>query len=233
MNMPSTDYLGASKKCDIVMKGGVTSGIVYPRAVCRLATEYRFQSIGGTSAGAIAAALTAAAEYARTQGRSVFDDLSRIPAWLGDKQPSQRNSNLFNLFQPQAALRNLFRIAAALLIKGWGPRLVKLSAALWLDLILGALPGVAVILLGLEVHHPWAVILGGLIVVAGLAVAAVLGIIVRVVQLPKFRFGLCTGYAPPAPGKPPALIEWLNNQITSMAGSTLNHTLTLDRKSVV
>src|SRR6266849_3116435 len=197
MNMPSPDYLSASKKCDIVMKGGVTSGIVYPRAVCRLATEYRFQSIGGTSAGAIAAALTAAAEYARTQGRSVFDDLSRIPAWLGGKQPSQRDSNLFNLFQPQPAVRNLFRIAAALLIKGWGPRLVKLSAALWLDLILGALPGVAIILLGLEVHPAWAVILGGFIVIAGLWVAAVLGIIVRVVQLPKFRFGLCTGYTPP------------------------------------
>src|SRR6266700_211151 len=47
--MPDNPYVSASKKCDIVMKGGITSGVVYPRAVTRLAREYRFQSIGGTS----------------------------------------------------------------------------------------------------------------------------------------------------------------------------------------
>ena len=54
------------------MKGGITSGIVYPGLICKLAERYEFQSIGGTSAGAIAAALTAAAEYARRNGRDVF-----------------------------------------------------------------------------------------------------------------------------------------------------------------
>ncbi|HJS72645.1 MAG TPA: patatin-like phospholipase family protein, partial [Vicinamibacteria bacterium] len=66
--MPQDDYSLASRKCDIIMKGGITSGIVYPKAVCRLAVEYRFRSIGGTSAGAIAAAATAAAEYGRLKG---------------------------------------------------------------------------------------------------------------------------------------------------------------------
>jgi hypothetical protein len=47
----------ADKYCDLVMKGGITSGIVYPNAVLSLAREYRFKSIGGTSAGAIAAAV--------------------------------------------------------------------------------------------------------------------------------------------------------------------------------
>ncbi|HDX0915153.1 TPA: patatin-like phospholipase family protein, partial [Stenotrophomonas maltophilia] len=47
----------ADKYCDLVMKGGITSGIVYPNAVLALAREYRFKSIGGTSAGAIAAAV--------------------------------------------------------------------------------------------------------------------------------------------------------------------------------
>ena len=50
------------------MKGGITSGVVYPNTVSRLAETYRFVSIGGTSAGAIAAAATAAAEYRRAQG---------------------------------------------------------------------------------------------------------------------------------------------------------------------
>src|SRR5438067_2345341 len=57
------------RKCDIVMKGGITSGIVYPRAVAALAKEYRFVNVGGASAGAIAAGATAACEYARTKGR--------------------------------------------------------------------------------------------------------------------------------------------------------------------
>jgi predicted acylesterase/phospholipase RssA len=57
--------MDALRKCDVVMQGGVTSGIVYPGLVCKLAEHYQFQQIGGTSAGAIAAALTAAAEYTR------------------------------------------------------------------------------------------------------------------------------------------------------------------------
>ena len=34
--------------CDLVMKGGVTSGIVYPSLVLKLSEHYRFASIGGT-----------------------------------------------------------------------------------------------------------------------------------------------------------------------------------------
>jgi hypothetical protein len=44
------------KYCDMVMKGGITSGVVYPTAICELATQYQFRNIGGASAGAIAAA---------------------------------------------------------------------------------------------------------------------------------------------------------------------------------
>ncbi len=51
--------------CDLIMKGGVTSGIVYPPGVLELCQKYRFHSIGGASAGAIAAAAAAAAEYGR------------------------------------------------------------------------------------------------------------------------------------------------------------------------
>src|SRR5437762_576228 len=49
------------RSCGIVMKGGITSGVVYPLAITELAQEFRFRNIGGTSAGAIAAAATAAA----------------------------------------------------------------------------------------------------------------------------------------------------------------------------
>jgi hypothetical protein len=49
-----------NRYCDIVMKGGITSGVVYPPAVVELSKTYTFKNIGGTSAGAIAAAVTAA-----------------------------------------------------------------------------------------------------------------------------------------------------------------------------
>jgi len=52
-------------ECDIVMKGGITSGVIYPLAVCELAQVYRLRSVGGASAGAIAAAAAAAAEVGR------------------------------------------------------------------------------------------------------------------------------------------------------------------------
>ena len=41
--------------CDLVMRGGVTSGVVYPSAIQEIAKEFYLVGIGGTSAGAIAA----------------------------------------------------------------------------------------------------------------------------------------------------------------------------------
>jgi hypothetical protein len=71
-------------ECDLVMKGGVTSGIVYPLAVCELARKYRFRRIGGTSAGAISAAATAAAELGRWTGKNEgFAKFANLPFELG------------------------------------------------------------------------------------------------------------------------------------------------------
>ena len=75
------------------MKGGITSGVVYPHAICELARTYRFVDVGGTSAGAIAAAAAAAAEHGRE--RDGFRKLAALPAWIGE------GDNLFRLFQPQ------------------------------------------------------------------------------------------------------------------------------------
>ena len=66
----------AAAECDIILKGGITSGIVYPSALSTLATHYRLRSIGGTSAGAIAAAAAAAAEFGRASG--AFDRLATL-----------------------------------------------------------------------------------------------------------------------------------------------------------
>lgn len=84
-----------SHECDLVMRGGITSGIVYPPAVLQLHKNgYRFRGIGGASAGAIAAAATAAAQHgAGTRG---FEKLSALSDSLGEK------GLLLKLFQPIA-----------------------------------------------------------------------------------------------------------------------------------
>src|SRR5690349_18646601 len=103
------------KYCDVVMKGGITSGVVYPRAVCALSETYQFKSIGGTSAGAIAAAATAAAELGRSKGLSSFKELETLPQWLGAPGKEKGKSNLFTLFQPEAKTRPLFDTLIAFL----------------------------------------------------------------------------------------------------------------------
>jgi predicted acylesterase/phospholipase RssA len=90
--MTTASHRSPTEECDLVMKGGITSGVVYPPAVLELRNTYRFRSIGGSSAGAIAAALTAGAEYKREDGG--FDRFE-------DAQRQVRSGEfLFSLFQP-------------------------------------------------------------------------------------------------------------------------------------
>lgn len=89
--------------CDLVMKGGITSGVVYPLAVAELARTYRFRNIGGTSAGAIAAAAAAAAQH--EGGGRGFARLAELPGRLGDE--------LATLFRPQRRCRRVFRLIFA------------------------------------------------------------------------------------------------------------------------
>jgi len=49
---------------DLVMKGGITSGVVYPLAMLNCHVVF-FQEYRGSSAGAVAAVIAAAAEFAR------------------------------------------------------------------------------------------------------------------------------------------------------------------------
>ena len=97
-------------ECDFVMKGGITSGVVYPPSVLRLQKRYRFRSIGGTSAGAIAAAVTGAAELARENGG--FARLDEIRAELGEP------SRLLDLFTPQPLARPLMKVLIETVLEG-------------------------------------------------------------------------------------------------------------------
>src|SRR5262245_50840552 len=96
-----------AQACDIVMKGGITSGVVYPLALVELSKKFRFANIGGTSAGAIAAAAAAAGEYGRGTARAGFERLAQIPQEVG--------TNLLSMFQPKPVLKPLFNIFIAAL----------------------------------------------------------------------------------------------------------------------
>ncbi len=96
--------------CDLVLTGGVASGVVYPWAIIELARAYRFRNIGGTSVGAMAAALAAAAEYGRrTSYEAPFEVLRRAPASLARTLPDGR-TRMLSLFQPNKHGQRLIRL---------------------------------------------------------------------------------------------------------------------------
>ena len=103
-------YSNPESECDVIMKGGITSGVVYPHVVLELAKKYRFKNVGGTSAGAIAAAITAAAELDRDGDG--FNSIERIPGYL--------SSNLEGLFQPVPELSRLYNLLLKLQEKEGG-----------------------------------------------------------------------------------------------------------------
>ena len=91
------------------MKGGITSGVVYPLAVCELARRYRLESVGGASAGAIAAVGAAAAEHGRLTETGGFTVLAALPREIA--------TVLADLFQPQRATAPVFRLLLAVVSK--------------------------------------------------------------------------------------------------------------------
>lgn len=100
--------------CDLVMKGGVTSGVVYPKMVEEVAKRFHLVGIAGTSAGAIAASLAAAAEYRRRQTGS-FEGFERL-AELGSELAA--DGKLLELFTPDRGTRKLFATLINLQEKG-------------------------------------------------------------------------------------------------------------------
>ena len=213
--------------CDVILKGGITSGVVYPLAVVALSEQFRFKNVGGASAGAIAAALTAAAEHRRrTQAgsRKGFDALSELPKWLGEREGD--GSRLFQLFQPCLATKPLFEIGAAAL--GKPPSAGSCAAAIracgvfpW-SAWRGVTPGLILLVAAASLEGN-----AGLrvcVAIAGLA-ASVLGLgvslLLRIVSsasqsLPENFYGLCSGGS--TDGSKVALTDWLEQKLDDVAG---------------
>jgi predicted acylesterase/phospholipase RssA len=219
------DVAPLDRFCDLVMKGGITSGVVYPLAIAELAKSYRFKNIGGTSAGAIAAAATAAAEYRRRHDSMAgFERLKQLPQQLGE--PVNGHSRLLSLFQPTPATQRLFKLLLSTLNRRstglrWLGGLLGLLRAYWLPAVIGAAGAWLLLrLAGLLFGAPG---LLGLTLSCALAALGMVGWAVYrdVVQgLVPNGFGLCK-CGPPEPGapaEPPALVPWLHKLIQDTAG---------------
>jgi predicted acylesterase/phospholipase RssA len=210
------DFTNPEKVCDIVLKGGITSGIVYPLALVSLAEEYRFSSIGGTSAGAIAASATAAAEYGRHIRNAGFERLARIPDEIGH--------NLLSMFQPTPVLKPIFEIFLAFLkpqIK-LGRASAVLFAAIrgyWGSALFGAALGLGTVGGALAFGGGSGLVAFGLLLALVGLVGAVLWRVLRAaqVELVNNEFGLCPGIRQPYASSE-AFTDWLARLIDEAAG---------------
>jgi predicted acylesterase/phospholipase RssA len=209
-------------ECDIVMKGGITSGVIYPGAVCELAKTYRLRSVGGSSAGAIAATATAAAEYGRTAGG--FNVLAALPHDITHDSPAG-GSVLFRLFQPTSKTRSLYRTFVAGMGKSanlrWTWTLAALFAGFWLRALACAIPGIALVGVSVFGSGPAVItgIAGGLIIMLlGAIIGAAWGAAAVLAQTPAAGFGLCTGMPGAGSKGAEALTPYLHRQFQAMAG---------------
>jgi predicted acylesterase/phospholipase RssA len=212
-------------ECDVVMKGGITSGILYPAAVVALAKRYRFRSIGGASAGAIAAALAAAAEYGERTGGGGFATLDQVAGDLA------RQDALLSLFQPTAKARPLFEIALGFAKDphAKGRRKVRraitgvIRRAIWIWVPSAVLMAGLIVAVSIGSHGSWRLATIPLAVVfVVIAVAAALVASFGYLGLQFYRglnenwFGLCSGRAEAGQGA--AFTDWLHTKVQACAG---------------
>ena len=231
MNAAAKSFPG--RLCDLVMKGGVTSGVIYPSAVCELAREYSFKNIGGTSAGAIAAAAAAAAEYGRRNDAAKgFGEFAKLPDWIG------KQGRLVDMFRPDRPTRALMSL---LLVFTGGESGVAKGIAV-VRQFLRCFPATAILLVALV----WAVreylledIAGAAFVYAFVAtIVLALLLFLTVVLLFLYRqftrvvpsnfYGMSRAYDPkadPATAEAP-LTNWLTRYLNEIAGKPIGEPLT-------
>jgi predicted acylesterase/phospholipase RssA len=226
---PSTAKLTKENECDLVMKGGITSGVIYPLAVCQLAATRRLRKVGGTSAGAIAAAGAAAAEYGRDAGAGPggrtdvgYPRLASLPHRLAVTDGP--HTTLFHLFQPQPVTRALYRLLSVWISGGGkGIRVLRsvipaIGALLPIPALVGVGVPAALLIWAAISCSAWGIVLSAVLLIIGLVTAVLSSVVCRVLRnLAANHFGLCSGMAPPNSARP-ALTTWLADEFDAMAG---------------
>ena len=243
--------------CDVIMKGGVTSGVVYPPAICHLASKYLLRNIGGTSVGAIAAVLAAAAEYRRrvaVQSSGASGDgyvaLSKLPSFL------TQDGAMLRLFAADPVAAGFLRVALSFV--GSAPltvKLAKVAGAILSDVRYALLAAVLIVGFAGIFYAAWhgsiVALLAGLLVgiAATVTLVPVLLLAHCVTVLATNDFGWCHGFdaaAGPAfqalldslpagrsvadltAGQTPRLFDWLDAEVQYTAGLSRTRPLTFN-----
>ncbi len=222
------------RNCDIVMKGGITSGVVYPKAISRLSKRFVFKNVGGTSAGAIAAAATAAAEYrrVRTGSEEGFAILEKLGDELSATPAGSANTKLYSLFLPEAATRRVFEVLMGFigqdtLLEVMSEVLKRALRQYFAAALVGCLPGLTLALISFFASNDWVIkwmwiLIGILISGVGAVVGMVVALLYEfVMRVPDNNYGLCSGTVNPAEknrSKPEPLTIWLNGYLNNVAG---------------
>ena len=200
--------------CDVIMKGGLASGVVYPLAIVEIAKRFRFASVGGTSAGAHAAAVAAAAEYGRHVPGKGFVRLAQAPKEIAHNNPT--------FLQPVPALRPLFNMFMAA-IGGKGGMGIALAAirGFFVAAIIGVLPGLVLAALGIYALDLSLTALGLVLALVGLVLGVGLAVLNAATRgLRRHDYGLCTGKTQRRSGAP-GNTDWLADLIDDVAGRDL------------
>lgn len=109
---------------DLIMQGGVASGVVYPLAIMEIASKHRLHGVGGTSAGAIGAVVAAAAEYGRSRGARSYAQFVTLSEELLE-------SGIARFFQPSFWMGAPFDLLVGLQSRGPVAGLLAYLATRW------------------------------------------------------------------------------------------------------
>ncbi len=233
-------FADATKPCDLVLKGGAASGFVYSGTIVELAKTYRLQSIGGTSAGAGAAGVAAAAEYGRRSGNPEawgFAGIEHVPEWAAEKTANGW-TRLKHLFGPDRETARLYEVVSAPFTASRGGASKAAVAALkgyWPGTAAGIAIAVAIAGWLLWFLKPALAPAIGIVVLAILAALSLVLLFVGravwhdvTVVLPNNHFGLCSARSAPGEGAdaPERMTDWLYGLYQHLAGKPMDEPLT-------
>ena len=227
------------RECDLVMKGGITSGVVYPSAVEVIARHFTLRNVGGASAGAIAAAAAAAAQFGKNKlfARGVRGEALDAPFARFAKMAHDLGARgvLRGLFRPQRSTRPAWKILEPMLLERTVWR--KIVGSMGLSVIVFILLAVLVLVASLEFLN-----LPVLEIVLALAVISPLTMLLELIVAWKCiqdnDVGLCSGMPDVGPegrsaadmladrGQSGVLMPWLYDRLQTLADLPLSEPLT-------
>lgn len=222
-------YAPPVNECDLIMKGGIASGVVYGSAVARIANDYRFRSVAGTSAGAIAAVVTAAAEYRRQTIRASGGENEAIGFETVVSLTQSLATGIEDLFQAKPRYQTLLKALIATTKAGEGAGFLPKFTR-----FLGAFVGIweialfAILFLFSAFAFRNGYTVGGALLLPAALIGPLVLAFIRfahlMLTLKRDDFGMCTGLG--APGKP-GVTDWIHNAVQTVAAKPKNQPLTV------